>query len=409
MTLQALHRGRAPIILKSDGFRLACFGLLVANLAYLAALLLATDWIVGPNGQPIHTDFTSVYAAGRLVLAGHPAAAYDWNLHYAAENAVAAHDPKQYLGWHYPPPFLMIAGLLAALPYVTAFAVWIAVTLPLYLATIRAIVGDKIGWLIGGAFPCLMPNIVPGQNGFLTASLVGGTLVLLERQPVLAGCCLGLLTYKPQFGILFPLVLAAGGYWRTIGAAAATAAALALATIVLFGVTPWTEFFHWLPLTSQALFSDGHNTWIAPDHTAWNKFQSVLAMVRMLGGGASLAWTLQLAVAAITPVVLCVMWRSKSIAFELKAAAAATGILLATPYVYLYDLTVLAVAAAFLIRCALASGLVQSEAIGLAAIAALFLILPFLGVPVGLMAAAIVALLIARRAFDRGGQAALAR
>ena len=74
MTLQALHRGRAPIILKSDGFRLACFGLLVANLAYLAALLLATDWIVGPNGQPIHTDFTSVYAAGRLVLAGHPVA-----------------------------------------------------------------------------------------------------------------------------------------------------------------------------------------------------------------------------------------------------------------------------------------------------------------------------------------------
>ena len=136
----------------------------------------------------------------------HAAAAYDWTLHYAAENAIVAHSQAAYLGWHYPPPFLMIAGLLATLPYTIAFLVWIGATLPLYLTTIRAIVGNRIGWLIGGAFPCLMPNIISGQNGFFTASLVGGALVLAGIvSPLLAGCCLGLLTYKPQFGILFPL------------------------------------------------------------------------------------------------------------------------------------------------------------------------------------------------------------
>jgi arabinofuranan 3-O-arabinosyltransferase len=286
----------------------------------------------------------------------------------------------------------MVAALLAALPYASAFILWIAATLPLYLAAIRAIVGDRIGWLVGAAFPCLLPNIVSGQNGLLTAALIGGTLALLPRRPVLAGCCLGLLTYKPQFGILFPLLLVAGGHWRAIGAAAASAGALALATIAAFGVTPWSEFFHWLPLTSHALFAQD-----SPIHTDWSKFQSLFALVRLLGGSAVLAWTLQLTLAAIVALVLCLMWRNGRIGYELKAAAAAVGVLLVTPYVYLYDLAVLAVAIGFLLRAALNDGFAPGEAAGLAIGAALLMVMPFFGVPVGLPAAAILTVLMARR------------
>jgi glycosyl transferase family 87 len=404
MTLQTLplRQGLRPAA--SDMLRRVCFGLVVANVAYLGTQIIARNWILDSSGRPIHTDFTSVYAAGRLVLDGHAAAAYDWNLHYAAENAVVAHTQAAYLGWHYPPPFLLIAGLLATLPYAVAFFVWIAATLPLYLATIRTIVGDRIGWLFAGAFPCLMPNIISGQNGFFTASLVGGALVLLETQPLLAGTCLGLLTYKPQFGILFPLVLAAGGYWRAMAAAVASAAALALATVIAFGITPWTEFLHWLPLTSGALLSQDHTAWA--DHTDWNKFQSLFAMVRLVGGGATLAWTLQAALATVSAIALCMMWRSKQVAFELKAAGLAVGVLFATPYVYLYDLTILAVACAFLIRLATKTGFLPGEIPGLAVITFMLLVLPFLGVPVGLPAAAMAALLIARR--GRGTLAATA-
>ncbi len=396
MTSQSvpLSHGSRPAPL--DMMHRICFGLIVANAAYLVTQIINRNWILDGSGRPIHTDFTNVYAAGRLVLEGHPAAAYDWNLHYAAENAIVAHPQAAYLGWHYPPPFLLIAGLLATLPYAVAFFVWIGATLPLYLATIRAIVGDRIGWLVGGAFPCLMPNIISGQNGFLTASLIGSTLALLESQPVFAGICLGLLTYKPQFGILFPFVLAAGGYWRAMAAAAASAAVLALTTIVMFGATPWTEFFHWLPLTSKALLSEDHTAWA--DHTDWNKFQSLFAMVRLFGGGETLAWLLQSAQTVVVVIALIAMWRSRRVAFELKAAALAVGVLLATPYVYLYDLAILAVSGAFLMRLAVKTGLHPGEALGLALITALVLVLPFLGVPPGLPAAAIAALLIARRA-----------
>jgi arabinofuranan 3-O-arabinosyltransferase len=391
MTLQALQ-GEPAIAPRSNAFYLICFALCVANAGYVAALILNQEWIVDAGGTPFHTDFSSVYAAGRLALTGHAAAAYDWNLHYAAENAVSPHDYAAYLGWHYPPPFLLVATALATLPYAYAFLLWIAATLPLYLAAIRAVVGDKIGWLVGGAFPCLLPNIVSGQNGLFTAALIGGTLALLPTRPVLAGCCLGLLTYKPQFGILFPLLLVAGGHWRAIGAAAVSAGALALATIAAFGVTPWSEFFHWLPLTSHALFAQD-----SPIHTDWSKFQSVFALVRLLGGSAALAWTLQLTLSAIVALALCVMWRSNRISYELKAAAAAVGVLLATPYVYLYDLAALAVAVGFLLRAALDEGFAPGEATGLAIGSALMMFMPFFGVPVGLMAATIVALLIARR------------
>ena len=392
MTLQAVHPGQAATAPRSNGFFLVCFALCVANTGFLAALILDHAWIVDVAGKPFHTDFTSVYAAGRLALDGHAAAAYDWNLHYAAENAVVPHDYAAYLGWHYPPPFFMIAALLATLPYAVAFLVWIAATLPLYLASMRAVVGDKIGWLIGGAFPCLLPNIVPGQNGLFTAALIGGTLALLPRRPILAGCCLGLLTYKPQFGILFPLLLIAGGHWRAIGAAVVSACALALATIAVFGVTPWSEFLHWLPLTSHALFAQD-----SPIHTEWSKFQSLFALVRLFGGGAALAWTLQVTLTVVVALVLCLMWRSNRISYELKAAAAAAGVLLATPYVYLYDLAILAVSIGFLLRAALRTGFASGEAGALVVGAALMFLMPFFGIPVGLMAVAIALVLIGRR------------
>jgi arabinofuranan 3-O-arabinosyltransferase len=400
MTVQALPQGQPAITPRSNAFYLTCFSLCVANAAYLAALILNRGWIVDARGTPIHTDFTSVYAAGRLALAGQPAAAYDWNLHYAAENAVVAHDYSAYLGWHYPPPFLMVAALLATLPYAYAFILWVAATLPLYLAAIRAVVGDKTGWLFGAAFPCLLPSIVSGQNGPLTAALIGGTLTLLPRRPVLAGCCLGLLTYKPQFGILFPLLLVAGGYWRAIAAAAASAGALALTTTAVFGVTPWTEFFHWLPLTSQTLF--GQNSPVQD----WSKFQSVYALVRFLGGSTALGWRLQLTLSAAVALALFLMWRNRGISYEMKAAAAAVGILLATPYVYFYDLAVLAVAVGFLLRVAVNDGFAPGEAAGLATGAALMVFMPFFDVPVGLVAAAIVTGVIIRRIAVQGQAAA---
>ena len=66
-------------------------------------------------------------------------------------------------------------------------------------------------------------NTLVGQNGFLTAALIGGTLYLIPVRPILAGVCLGLLSYKPQYGLLFPIVLIAAAQWTVFFTAAVTA------------------------------------------------------------------------------------------------------------------------------------------------------------------------------------------
>jgi alpha-1,2-mannosyltransferase len=102
---------------------------------------------------------------------------------------------------------LFVAGALAWMPYGVALAVWQAVTLALYLLSIRAIVApplraagrDDFLWLLLAlAFPAVLINIGHGQNGFLTAALLSGALVVLDRRPIAAGILLGFLVYKPQ-------------------------------------------------------------------------------------------------------------------------------------------------------------------------------------------------------------------
>jgi arabinofuranan 3-O-arabinosyltransferase len=235
--------------------RLICLLGATLALGYLAALI--TAWLGGHflldgDGRPIANDFVNVWAAGRLALDGNPAAAYDWTLHKAAEVGAVGYDFPNYYGWHYPPPFLFVAAALATLPYLVAALVWLVVTLAAYAVTLGGILGNRAGVLLALGFPAALWNVTAEQNGFLTATLIGGTLGLLERHPALAGLCLGLLSYKPQFGLLFPIVLIADRRWLTIVVAALTVGALAMASWLAFGSASWEAFMHWMTITAAS-------------------------------------------------------------------------------------------------------------------------------------------------------------
>ena len=113
--------------------------------------------------------------------------------------------------------------------------------------------------------------------------------------------------------------------------------------------------------------------------------------------GETLAWTVQAIAALGLAAGLVVLWRSRA-AYELKAAALAAGALIATPYVYIYDLVVLAVAVAFLLRLALQRGFTTSEIVSLPCAGALLLAFPFVKTQVGLAAALIILALVVLRA-----------
>jgi hypothetical protein len=190
-------------------------------------------------------------------------------------------------------------------------------------------------------------NIGHGQNGFLTAALLGGALQLLDRKPWIAGVLIGLLAYKPQFGVLIPLALLASQRWSTIIAAVATIAALVAISFATLGGGVWHAFVDSMNFTQTVVLEQGG--------TGWEKIQSAFSAARNWGADIGTAYAIQTALGVMLAASLAWLWHSEA-AFELKASALATASLLATPYVLDYDLVVLAVAIAFLARHGLARG-----------------------------------------------------
>jgi len=366
-----------------------CLVLAVANVTLCGVAYSSHWWVYDPNGLGIPTDFINVWAAGRLVLDGLPAQAYDWDVQKQVEVAKLGQDFVGYFAWHYPPPFLFVASLLAQLPYQLAYIGWVVFSFLLFLVAMRAIVGHPFGYLLALAIPMAFINALVGQNGFLTAALIGGTLYLIPIRPVLAGICLGLLTYKPQYGLLFPIMLIAGGHWRVFISAGVTAVVLATASWLAFGIESWLAFFHWMPKFSQAFLTEGKAPW-------W-KLQSIFSMVRYFGGSEPLGWAFQWVLTASVAVVLALVWRSR-VPYTLKAAALAAGTLLTTPYLFMYDMMVLAIPIAFLVRIGLKTGFRAYELPALGAVAALIGCYMFTGIPTGLGATLVVSMLILRRA-----------
>lgn len=328
--------------------RVRAYSLILLTFYALASVvwIALADGLSDANGKPLGTDFASFYAAGSMVLDGRAASVYDMAAHYAREQQLfGAHTP--YYAWFYPPFFLLLAAPLAAFPYPLALAIWQATTFAGYVAVIRAILlaapltrrQTGLGLLAAAAFPAVFINLGHGQNGFLTAALLGGALLALPRRPILAGLLFGLLAYKPQFGLVIPVALLAAGQWRTIGAAAITVAALALVTAALFGPDIWTAFAASTELSRKVLLQDGD--------VGFEKLQSVFAVVRMWGGSVSFAYLMQgLASAAVIGSVAWI-WR-KLRDHRIRAAALSAATALASPHILDYDLMILGPAIAFM-------------------------------------------------------------
>ncbi|MDE2499414.1 MAG: DUF2029 domain-containing protein, partial [Alphaproteobacteria bacterium] len=196
----------------------------VLTLGFLAATATGSVDILG---RPLGTDFSSFYAAGRLVLEGTPTAPYAPATQYAQQQVLFGADTPFY-AWQYPPLFLIIVAPLALLPYPLALFAWQGGTFALYLWTLAGIIKawmpsdrtvaaalDSSWWILAFGFPAIFVNPAHGQNGFLSAAVLGAALLMLDCRPVVAGILFGLLAYKPQLGVMIPLVLLTTSRWRT--------------------------------------------------------------------------------------------------------------------------------------------------------------------------------------------------
>ena len=368
----------------------------MGSLGLIGWLYFTSTGTVDVLGRPLGTDFSNVWTAGMMALDGRAADVWSWNEHFRVQTQFHRHENLALFGWHYPPPFLLVAAALATMPYLPALVVWQVVTLTPLLAMLQRIVRRRDTWLFVLAAPATLVCVTHGHNGFLTALLLGGGLLLLDKRPLIAGLLFGCLIYKPQFGLILPPLLLAGRHWRAIGGACASAAGLIGLTLIIWGMPVWQAFADSLPLTRSVIIEQGI--------TGWHKIMSPFAAVRMWGGSVSSAYAVQLlATTACIAAVWWIAWTGKRL--YLRNAMVCAAVLMSTPYVLDYDYVVLLPAIAFLFVDGQRHGFLRWDATLLVFVWLAPLVARTLAeqtmVPIGLFSALAIGAVAVRRSLDR--------
>ncbi len=346
----------APVSLTwLTGARVILYGGVVCVI--YAAILVAG--ILFQPGGPAVADFTAFQAAGRMALNGEGAAAYDWGRLRVVQAEVAGIPTDAlpgYLGWLNPPHFLFAVMPFALLPYAWAWFAWALVSCIILALAVWTVMPRTAAVVAVMATPAILMSLSVGQNGLLIAALLAWILALIDRRPMVAGVALGLLTIKPQFGPLFPLILLLTGRWEVMASAAVTAILAAGAAWLVFGSEAWVGFF------AFAFATDGSGRHLVAGGTTLSRIQSVYAAILQITGSEALAALAHgaFAMGAVT-LVLRLWLRRPEGPLEARAAAAIAGVLMLTPYVWTYDTPALSVAALFLARAGCRDGFLRGE------------------------------------------------
>jgi alpha-1,2-mannosyltransferase len=300
--------------------------LLGAFLSYLAIYLFVT---LHRGERYPFGDFFALWSYAKIAI-GHPAALlYDSEALRTAQLALGM-DPGQRNPFPYPPSFLLILWPLGFLSYTTAYIAWIGATLSLYVWAAIERPGRSVSIFIALLAPTTTIMLVAGQSGFLAGALVMGGFRLLKTRPILAGVLFGLLTYKPQLGLLVPIALLAAGSWRCIAAAGLTIVALVILAGAAFGWSIWTTWLTALPAYSRQ-FDAGA--------VAYNLMPTLTANLQMLGITLSTARLVQAGAGLCVAIIMWRVFRRGITASSTNALLAGT--FLATPHAFVYDLPML--------------------------------------------------------------------
>lgn len=309
--------------------------ILVAVAVLTATLLNAAplfkDWQSGMDGRdrPLFTDFISFWSAGHLGLEGRAEKAYDLDtLLKTSQRALPDFTAK--MPYHYPPFTTMALMPFAKLPYVQAAALFQIISLTLLLIVLGRHL-NPTNLLLLLAAPALGLNVLQGQNALLTAALLTGGVLLLDKRPILAGILLGCLFYKPHFALLTPFLLMVDKNHRALAAQIVTVLALSLAADILFGPKTWQAFLANAPQAAD-LLSGGH--------VKLAKMGSTFAAARMWGLDTEMAWAAHAAVALIASLLTVRIWH-RGVSTTARLAALSFATLLISPFQYDYDLALL--------------------------------------------------------------------
>ncbi|MCA8890099.1 MAG: DUF2029 domain-containing protein, partial [Parvularculaceae bacterium] len=304
--------------------------LLAVEISSYGATLIRSENMITPQGPVVGGDFIVLHEAGAAAINGGAEAIYTPTV--LQEGLKRSFPGIKSVGvtFQYPPTAFLILAPFGALPYPLALALWIALGAGCFIAAARMISPAPLALLVVIAAPASYHAIVTGQTGFFTAALIAVAVLQADKRPLLAGLAAGLLTVKPQLGLLIPIAFAAAGCWRAFAVAAASALALAGASVIAFGVAPWTAFV-------GAVAS--HGAEMGEVIFPVNKLVTFYGAAAMLGAQ-SVGGAIQIAASLCLAAFVFFVWRRVDDR-RLRYAVLASAALMTTPYAFYYELAVL--------------------------------------------------------------------
>lgn len=284
-------------------------------------------------------DFAAIYVAGSLAVGGRFAEAYDVQAFSKALASFCGTAPQR-MPWTYPPPFNLIAGALSLLPYGLSYLVFISVSLIAFMMILRRLCASLDHYNLARitCLPSMGITIIAGQNGLLTAALIGlFTLFILSGRRS-ASLPLGLLIIKPQLATGLALLVLMQKRVRLLIFTLIVVLSLSLLTTVLMGADVWRAFAHAAGEAGAFLKNGEYQL---------SRMTSIYAAAFSITGSASIAFTLQIFVA-----VLCSLAIYHCVRLDLPLRPLlGVSILLSygiSPYVYDYDCVAYGVSAALI-------------------------------------------------------------
>ena len=322
------------------------YGLLFLITAFL--ITWSTPGLLNGARGVIGGDFLAFYTAADMTLQGRALEAYDFAAFDAALQTLA---PSDQLGmmWQYPPIMFLLAAPLALLPYKASYWIWMMATAGVYAMAVHRLTrnteADQVIRLRALALILAAPFCVGvfanGQISLLTAALLMSAAYRPRTDWLVAGLAAGLLTIKPQLGLLLPIAYIAVGAWRAFFVAAIFAALMHGVSIALYG--PQSLFSFYEAVTRLQADITGSGLLTPPVNMT-----TLFGQLKHWGLTGELALMAQYGFAALVFFGVTFAWArqgNRSDRDLYLVALISVGAILVTPYAYAYEMAALAPAA----------------------------------------------------------------
>jgi alpha-1,2-mannosyltransferase len=308
------------------------------------AVNIANPGMKDLENQVKGADYLHFYVLGTVARLHDGTMLYDARRQAALAQELIHQDPGEIYLPVYGPQVSLIFLPFAELPYIWSAVAWALATIAGYgmccwvvLRICPKLRGDRRTILmLAAAFPGLFYLVASGQNSVV--ALAAFTLAFFgfrAQRPLLGGMAIGLLMYKPQFGLMAAVLFVLLLEWRVIAGAVITGAGQLALGAWYYGRGAVETYLGVLKHAGQDA---------SAPLDRMHGLKSFWEMLLPWHGAATVLYAVSaLAVVAIT--IWC--WRAK-VTLELRYAVFLLGSALVSPHLTDYDLVILVPAFLFI-------------------------------------------------------------